>query len=106
MPYAVKLIYKSYYPISNKHTGVRCRIVIKIGVLRMKTFINKIFLTVVATVLVAGVALFTSCEKDGEKNNYAIQMNPKHESLLSYTGEKFDLNNEFVNEFKWIDSWF
>lgn len=99
MPYAVKLIYKSYYPISNKHTGVQRRIVIKIGVLRMKTFINKIFLAVVATVLVAGVALFTSCEKDGEKNNYAIQMNPKHESLLSYTGEKFDLNNEFVNEF-------
>ena len=80
--------------------------VLKIGEFTMKTFINKIFLAVVATVLVAGVALFTSCEKDGEKNNYAIQMNPKHESLLSYTGEKFDLNNEFVNEFKWIDSWF
>ena len=29
MTYAVKLIYKSYYPISNKHTCVRCRIVIK-----------------------------------------------------------------------------
>ena len=35
----------------------------------MKTFINKIFLAVVAIVLVAGTALFTSCEKKNEKRS-------------------------------------
>ena len=30
----------------------------------MKTFINKTFLAVVATVLVAGTAFFASCEKE------------------------------------------
>lgn len=34
----------------------------------MKTFINKTFLAVVATVLVAGTAFFTSCEKDVTNN--------------------------------------
>lgn len=65
----------------------------------MKLFKSKSILSVVAAILVAGTTFFVSCEKDGEKSNYDIQMSPKNESLLSYTGEKFDLNNEFVNEF-------
>ena len=43
--------------------------VLKIGEFTMKTFINKTFLAVVATILVAGTAFFTSCEKDSQNDN-------------------------------------
>ena len=101
MPYAVKLIYKSYYPISNKHTGVQRRIVIKIGVLRMKRFVNKTFLAIVAVVLVAGTAFFASCEKDSEKqsretinNNSKSEINDElYKSLLKKHDYSFYMEN-------------
>ena len=46
----------------------------------MKTFINKTFLAVVATVLVAGTAFFASCEKDGENGNKFHLKNQSSES--------------------------
>ena len=45
----------------------------------MKTFINKTFLAVVATVLVAGTAFFTSCEK--EEKEMVQSLSPKSISM-------------------------
>ena len=46
----------------------------------MKTFINKTFLAVVATVLVAGTAFFTSCEKEEKQ---LFQSFSKNSSVVS-----------------------
>ena len=71
----------------------------------MKTFINKIFLAVVAIVLVAGTALFTSCEKKNEKrsretinNNSKSEINDelynsllkKHDCSISVVGDEIN----------------
>ena len=82
MTYAVKLIYKSYYPISNKHTGVQRRIVIKRKD-KMKTIKNKTFLAVVATILVAGTALFISCSKENLDENIPHQKSDVENLLFS-----------------------
>ena len=46
--------------------------VLKIGEFTMKTFINKTFLAIVATVLIAGTAFFASCEKEETANFSSI----------------------------------
>ena len=70
--------------------------VLKIGEFTMKTFINKTFLAIVATVLVAGTAFFTSCEKDEDNSNIAVgeSKSSNGENPFDFIGEK---HNEILN---------
>ena len=83
---------------SNKNTNIRRRVVINIGELRMKTLVNKIFLAVVAIVLVAGTALFTSCEKENSKlsngTNKGKDGNEFYKSLLEKHDYSFTMEGD------------
>ncbi len=62
----------------------------------MKALVNKIFLAVVAIVLVAGTALFTSCEKEEDNSNIAVgeSKSSNGENPFDFIGEK---HNEILN---------
>lgn len=62
----------------------------------MKTFINKTFLAIVATVLIAGTAFFASCEKDEDNSNIAVgeSKSSNGENPFDFIGEK---HNEILN---------
>lgn len=64
----------------------------------MKTIKNKTFLAVVATILVAGTALFASCEKENESNqNESTNITNKCDQTENH--DYFSFGIEFLNEF-------
>ena len=73
----------------------------------MKTFINKTFLAVVATILVAGTALFASCNKDDDfqsgNNNFQYETKSLKETVstkqIAYElAEAIMMKPEIANE--------
>ena len=62
----------------------------------MKTFINKAFLAVVATVLVAGTAFFTSCEKEEDMKTQIRDVDTQ--SIKSTMTNPYNFVGELHNE--------